>query len=80
MKEKNSVSIFPITSSISVIWKHQTHATSHAPAEAFPITPCYRKYDHYGYPLKAVGLDMASASVQGPSIAVRGNGVGEDSA
>src|SRR4029453_11436894 len=36
--------IFPINSSISVIWKQKTRATSHAPVEAFPITSVYRKF------------------------------------
>jgi|SRR4029450_12151786 hypothetical protein len=37
--------IFPINSSISVIWKQQARATSHAPPEAFPIMYVYRKLE-----------------------------------
>ena len=40
--------IFPITSSISVMWKQQTRATSHAPPGAFPITSGYRKLEGRG--------------------------------
>jgi hypothetical protein len=36
--------VWPINSSISVIWKHEARATSHAPAEAFPIMSVYRKW------------------------------------
>src|SRR5207248_9926486 len=35
--------IFPINKRISVIWKQKARATSHTPAEAFPIMPVYRK-------------------------------------
>src|SRR5215217_3578108 len=35
--------VWPINSSISVIWKHETRATSHAAPGAFPISPVYRK-------------------------------------
>jgi hypothetical protein len=35
----------PINSSISVIWKHETRATSHAAWGMFPITPGYRKLE-----------------------------------
>ena len=42
--------IFPINSSISVIWKHKTRATSHVPVGVFPIMPVYRKLEkgHFG--------------------------------
>ena len=47
--------IFPINSSISVIGKHETRATSHAPVGAFPITAVYRKLGkgHFGYVSKS---------------------------
>jgi hypothetical protein len=35
----------PINNRFSFIWKHKTRATSHTPAEAFPITPVYRKLE-----------------------------------
>ena len=36
--------IFPINKRISVIWKQETRATSHAAPVAFPIMPGYRKW------------------------------------
>jgi len=33
----------PINKSFSFIWKEKTYAVSHAPAEALPIMPVYRK-------------------------------------
>jgi hypothetical protein len=36
--------MFPINKEISIIWKHETRANSHAAPGAFPIMRDYRKY------------------------------------
>src|SRR4030095_16684026 len=55
--------IFPINSSISVIWKQQDRATSHAAPGAFPITSVYRKEEETcRWPLLSLSAGLPSRS------------------